>query len=213
MPKNPPSDPDIVRYCNLMEEVKRRIAVVDYFTSGQGNALYQPPTLESTCLQLRKILELIAFGSLVANETAYSSVYSKISKKWHADDILRELAQVNPDFYPVPVVEVPAESPKVLHKLERRKGDFLAKDDFPEVYGRCGLMAHAANPYGKGIDYLYYKKTLPIWRTQIVNLLNNHEIHLLNQPGMYVIHMKEAGDDRVHWHKFEPVPGPPRGTF
>jgi hypothetical protein len=76
----PPTDPDILKYCGLMKEVKLRMAVVDYFISGKGSALYQPPTLESACLQLRKILELVAFGSLVANADAYTSVYSALHK-------------------------------------------------------------------------------------------------------------------------------------
>jgi hypothetical protein len=114
------------------------------------------------------------------------------------------LAKVNPEFYPVPVVEVPSELPGILHQLKKRDPDYLARADFPEVYGRCGVMAHALNPYGKGIDYGYYGKMLPTWCTQVVNLLNNHAVHLLNKPGMYVIHMQEAGDDKVHWYKFEP---------
>jgi hypothetical protein len=49
------------RYCDLMEEVKLRINVVNHFLSGQGHALYQPASLETVCLQIRKILELVAF--------------------------------------------------------------------------------------------------------------------------------------------------------
>lgn len=182
--------------------------VVDYFISGKGHALYQPPTLESASLQLRKILELIAFGSLVANADAYTSVYSKVSKQWQAADLLKELGKVNPDFYPVPVIEVPYNAPGVLHQLKKREGDFLSKEEFPEVYGRCGVMAHAANLYGKGIDYAYYSKMLPAWRERIINLLNNHEIHLLDRPGLYVIHMKEERDEEVHWYRFHPSTRP-----
>lgn len=197
-------EPDIVKYCDLMEEIKLRVNVVNFFLSGQGHALYEPPTLDSACLQLRKILELVAFGSLVANKDAYTSVYAKVSKAWNAGDLLRELEKVNPDFYPVPVVEVPSNIPGVKLAHQKRQGDYLTKSDFQDVYGRCGVMAHAANPYAKGIDYTYYRQMLPRWQGQIVNLLNNHEIHLLNIPGMYVIHMKEDGDDKVHYYKFEP---------
>jgi len=203
---NSTDDPDIQKYCDLMEEIKLRIAVVDHFIPGQGNALYPPPTIESACLQLRKILELIAFGSLVANKATYTSVYSKISKAWHAADILEELNRVNSEFYPVPVTVVPSSIPGVpQHK--KREGDFLTKTEFPEVYGRCGVMAHAVNPYGKGIDYAYYLTMLPTWRTQVVNLLKNHEIRLVNIPGMYIVHMAETGDDRVHWYKAKPFLG------
>ena len=204
MQTNTPPDPDIEKYCGLMEEVKLRLAVVDYFSSGQGHALYQPPTIESACLQFRKILELIAFGSLVANAEAYTAVYSKVSKGWHAAELLKELERAHPQFYPVPVIEVPSDVPGTILQHKKREDDYLTKDDFSEIYGRCGVMAHAANPYGKGIDYAYYQKMVPAWRTQVVNLLNNHELHLLNRPGMYVIHMKEVRDDRVHWYKFQP---------
>jgi hypothetical protein len=81
----------IEKYCGLMEEVKLRMGVADHFLTGRGNALYEPPTLESVCFQIRKILELIAFGSLIANRDAYSTAYSKISKTWNAGDLLREL--------------------------------------------------------------------------------------------------------------------------
>lgn len=198
------SDPDAEKYCGLMEELKFRMEVVDYFISGRGHAVYQPATIESACLQLRKILELVAFGSLVANVEAYNSVYSKVSKKWHAAEILEELERVNPEFYPSPVVEVPSTIPGVLLRHEKRGPGYLTKEDFPEVYGRCGVIAHAANPFGKGIDYGYYFKMIPLWRNQVLHLLNCHELHLLDKPGMYVIHMKEDRDNRVHYYKFEP---------
>jgi hypothetical protein len=198
-------DPDGQRYCDVMEEIKLRINVVHFFVSGQGHALYAPSTIESVCLQIRKILELVAFGSLVANKDAYTSVHLKVSSAWNAVDLLRELERVNPEFYPVPIVELPSDIPGVQRRHKKREGDYLTKSEFAEVYGRCGAIAHAANPYGKGIDYTYYHRMLPLWLTRIMNLLNSHEIHLLGDPGVYVIHMKEHGDDKVHFYKFQPV--------
>ena len=199
------SDPDIVKYCDLMEEIKLRMSVIDFFATGKGHALYEPPTLESVTLQLRKVLELIAFGSVITNKEAYSAVYSKVSKKWDAGDLLRELEEVNPKFYPIPVIQTPSQKPGIFMEHKRREPiDYLTRDNFKEVYGRCGVMAHAANPYGKGIDYGYYRQNLTPWRAQVINLLNMHEIHLVNKPGMYVVQMSVHGSDRVHWAKFEP---------
>jgi hypothetical protein len=70
---------------------------------------------------------------------------------------------------------------------------------------------HAANPFGSGIDYNYYKQKLPIWRAQVINLLNSHLIRLVNEPGMWLIHMREEGDDAVHYYVFKPLP-PPRSA-
>jgi hypothetical protein len=117
------SDPDIEKYCGLMEEIKLRMNVVEFFISGKGHALYEPPTIESTTLQLRKILELIAFGSLVANKDSYSAVYAKVSKTWNAGDLLRELEDVNPEFYPAPVVQVASKIPGAF--MEHKKRDPL----------------------------------------------------------------------------------------
>lgn len=192
------------KYCDLMEEVKRRISVISHFLSGQGHAVYQPTTLETVCLQIRKILELIAFGSLVANKEAYTATYSSVSKAWNAGEILSELAKVNPSFYPVPIVEIASDIPGVRSKHKKRVGDYLNEEEFKEVYGRCGVLAHAANPYGKGIDYSYYAQHLPIWRTRIMNLLNTHDIHLFGDPGVCVVHMSEHGDDRVKLYRFQP---------
>jgi len=192
------------KYCDLMEEVKLRMNVVNFFLTGQGHALYLPSTLESACLQIRKILELIAFGSLVANKEAYTAVFTKASKAWNANDILVELEKVNPDFYPVPIIELPSGIPGVRMRHEKRVGDYLDETEFKEVYGRCGAIAHAANPYSKGIDYGYYARMLPVWRTRIMNLLNTHNIQLLGNPGIYLVHMTEHGDDRVKFYIFQP---------
>ena len=66
--------PDIVLYCDLMEEIKRRMSVIDFYLSGGGHALFEPTTIESIGLQLRKILELIAMASLVTNKKEYSKL-------------------------------------------------------------------------------------------------------------------------------------------
>lgn len=203
------SEPDIQKYCDLMEEIKLRTNVIDFFLQGKGHALYQPTTVESVGLQLRKILELIAFGSMVANKNHYSAAYRKFATHWNARYLLRDLEKINPDFYPKPVVEVPYPDPRALHQLKEREEDYLTKDEFQRAYEKCGAIMHAENPYGSRLDFAYYLKTLPTWRTQIANLLNNHQIRLVHEKGFYLIHMKEDRDDKVHYYKFEPRPAGP----
>jgi hypothetical protein len=200
------SEPDIAKYCDLMEELKRRTAVIDFFLVGGGHALYQPPTIESVALQLRKVLELIAFGSLVANKESYSAAYARFAEHWNARLMLRDIDRINPDFYPRAVIEAPSTHPKTMHNLQDRGPDYLTKEEFEKAYEKCGAILHAENPYGSRVDYAYYAERLPVWRTQIVNLLNNHQIRLVGEKGFYLIHMKEDQDDKVHYYKFEPAP-------
>lgn len=165
-------NPDIVMYCNVMEEIKRRISVIDFFHNGAGHALYEPTTLESIALQVRKILELIAMASLVANKKEYEKVYSNFASAWNAEYLLKDLGRVNADFYPKPVVESPSDDPKVKNHLVDRGDDYLTKKEFIKVYKKCGAIMHASNPLGRKIGYEYYKKSIPVWRQTIINLLN-----------------------------------------
>ncbi|MBJ7551681.1 hypothetical protein [Marinomonas ostreistagni] len=194
--------PDIVMYCNVMEEIKRRTSVIDFFHNGTGHALYEPTTLESIALQVRKILELIAMASLVANKKEYEKVYSNFANAWNAEYLLKDLERVNADFYPKPVVEAPSDDPKVKNHLVDRDEDYLTKKEFIKVYKKCGAIMHASNPLGRKIGYEYYKKSIPEWRQKIINLLNNHQIRLLGHDGFYLIHMKEDRDDKVHFYEF-----------
>lgn len=197
--------PDIVMYCDVMEEVKRRTSVIDFFLTGGGHALYEPTTLESVALQIRKILELIAMASLVANKKEYERVYSNFATAWNAEYLLKDLERVNPDFYPKPVVEKPSDDPRVKNHLVDREGDYLSKAEFVKVYKKCGSILHASNPLGRKIGYEYYKKSIPEWKQKIINLLNNHQMRLPNHNGFYLIHMKEDRDGLVHFYEFEAV--------
>lgn len=197
---------DIQKYCDLMEEVKLRVRAVDFLLSGKGNALYEATTIESTGLQFRKILELIAFGSLMSNKTQYKAVYDNFSNAWNAELLLRDLERINPRFYPEPVIEAPSQEPGVKANLEPKKSGFLTKKEFVRVYKKCGGLMHASNPNGSKLDYNYYKSKFPIWRGWIIGLLNTHQIHLVDQDGFHLVHMEEAQDGKVHHYTFEPRP-------
>lgn len=196
---------DIVKYCDLMEEVKRRVAVIDAFISGSTHAVYAPTTSESICLQLRKILELIAMASLVANKYEFSKVYTEFAKYWNAQLLLRDLERISPDFYPKPIIEHPSRQPNIKSEWQDRTLDFLDKASFVRVYKKCGAIMHAGNPHGSRVDYGYYQKSISRWRTKVVNLLNSHHIRMAGDPNIYLIHMKEDRDDKVHYYVFEPA--------
>lgn len=203
---------DIQKYISVMKEIKLRIEVINLFLSGRLNAHYEPPTIESIGLQFRKIFELVAFGSLAANRREYSSIYSDFEKHWEAARLVKNLRKFNPNFYPRPVVEVPSDDPRAVHALNNRGPDYLTEDELVQAHGRCGALMHAANPFATPIDYSFFQRSFPIWLTRLMNLLNNHQIHLLGDPGFYLIHMKEERDDEVHWYRFQPPESPATPT-
>ena len=198
------------KYADQMEAVKRRTEVVDAVISRQLDVVYMPAAVELVYLQLRKMLELIAMASLVANRAAMEQLYSpkRLGRYWNADDLLRDIGRINPDFYPRPIIEVPSQDPRVKSNLQDRVGDFLSKDDFRHLYNKvCGTLMHATNPFGKAIDYNGLIVSIPAWRTKVINLLNCHNIKLVNDENMYLVHMKEERDNKAHVYTFQRIRG------
>lgn len=188
-----------------MEEIKRRVTVIQFFLSKPSTTPFAATTIESACLQVRKILELIALASLVANKFEFANQNEKFSKVWNARLILQDIERINADFYPKPIKEVPGKHPNDVPELISVKSGYLTRTDFLNVYEKCGKIMHADNPFGGKADLSYFEKQLPKWLDLIMNLLSNHTIKLANDENMYVIHMKEDRDDHVHGYTFAPI--------
>jgi hypothetical protein len=125
---------DAERYCSMMAEVKGRSRLLKQVGEGHVPVFPQPARVEFVYLQLRKIIELIAMGSLLANSKTFSQVQSNIQKYWNAKDLLKEIEAINPDFYPRPIIEKPSEQPGVKVEWLDRPDDYLTKDRFITLY-------------------------------------------------------------------------------
>jgi hypothetical protein len=51
---------------------------------------------ETIFLQMRKVCELIAFGSLIANRELYSQHYETFAEDWRLGRVVDKLRKVNP---------------------------------------------------------------------------------------------------------------------
>lgn len=198
-------EPDIQAYKSLMEEIKRRVAVVHALLSNDITILYRATHIESMVLQVRMITELIALGSLAANKPLFEEQRQKFEKHWNLDKILKSVEQLNPNFYPRPIKEIPSHQAGVTNNLVYIKKGFLTRDQLVAVHGRCGDLLHAKNPYGKGVDYELYERMISQWIDQIKTLLNCHQVHLLDSHYFYLVHMKEKRDEKVHMYTFQRV--------
>ena len=195
----------INRYCAQMEEIKRRTSVVVALLKKETHVVYAATNIEAVYLQFRKILELIAFGSLVANKQVYSAVYSDYASHWRSKQLLKKLSEVNPDFYPQPIKEVPSQKPGIKNDLEHKTTGFLTKEEFVELYDQSSSLIHVPNPFSTPINYELAEKEINNWSGKIKELLNSHIIQLVGDPNFHLIHMKEDRDDRVHHYAFAPV--------
>jgi hypothetical protein len=197
--------PDIDAYISIMEEIKRRTSVVHALLGEKVRVIYLATQIETMALQIRMILELIALASLSANKSIFEENAKKFNKHWHPGEILKDIENINPGFFPQPIKEVPSKTPGIVNDLIDLKEGCMTREELIEVHGRCGNILHAQNPYGKGIDYHEFRKSIENWIAKIICLLNCHKIHFIDQPNFYLIHMKEDRDDRVHYYTFGPV--------
>lgn len=190
-------------YCTLMNEVKNRTFAVNQILDGQTTTTYKATNIEFMCLQIRKILELISMGSLVMNKDLFEEIGQKYAQYWNAKYILSDIERLNPDFYPIPIIEVPSDRNNVVNNLQNKTYGFLTRDNFVSVYDKCGMIMHASNPFGSRYDYDFYNKKITEWRDLIIGLLNSHLIHIKGIDGFYLIHMEETGEKGVHGYYFE----------
>jgi len=191
-----------------MEEVKRRTHAIHAILSQQHTTPYKATNIEFICLQIRKILELVAIASLVANKDEYARHHKKFAEHWRAKEILTSIEKINPRFYPVPTQQVIDVTTGKVTRVDPVKDGFLTRDEFPDVYNLCSEAIHAANPFGNTIDYAILEKQIPLWIGKLKTLLNHHQIQLLNEKQMLWVMMQANTDHRVHAFIFERVDDP-----
>jgi len=180
---------DAQRYCELMAEIKARSNLIMHVGEGRVGALPTGPRVEFVYLQLRKIIELIAMGSLLANASSFAHIQSKIEKYWNAKDLLNDIQTLNPDFYPRPIIQKASTEPGVKMQWLDRRDDFLTKERFITLYDKCGSILHVRNPFVPEQDFGKFEKAAPKWYLWIVNLLNAHIIRLIGGTKLYLIQM------------------------
>jgi hypothetical protein len=200
MVKNVTSDTAALRdlYCELMEEIKRRISVISDVTSGK-TPLPKIVAYETCYLQLRMICELIALACLAAHGDLLKTTGRRLNKEYNVDRIIKQLERLHPSFYPIPTRQIRNPITGQVDSTQRIDTDFLTKDDLLTLYGKCGNILHKGNLKKilsgtiDGLDFEGIRK----WATRIVNLLNHHQIQLIHEDHMFWVLMR-GEDGRVH---------------
>ena len=158
---------DIHQYSDLMEDIKLKVEAIQRLLEMPG--IINQTRVESVCLQLRMVLELIIFGSLVSNKDAWRKSQDDLRKAWNIKKILKDLRAIHRKYYPEPQGKV---------------RDFLTEDRLVTVYDQLNKVIHAENPLGTGIDLRHYMESVPQWLKWIMNLLTEHKVFLYHYPNV-----------------------------
>ena len=170
-------DSSVNKYIQNLVEIKDRLRFLTYLH--KYPIIYKEATTESIYLQIRKILELIMFCSLVANKEAYISAHRNIDKHWNAKRIMSALHEINQDFYPKALIYSDKKREGIKACFDYRN-DSLTKEEFIQIYDECGKILHSNNPFGTSTNYNEYFDKIPFFRDKIMSLLSIHEIKLLD---------------------------------
>lgn len=158
---------DIDQYSDLMEEIKLKVEAIHRLLEIPG--IINQTRVESVCLQLRMVLELIIFGSLVSNKDAWRKSQDELRKAWNIKKIMKDLRAIHRKYYPEPQGKV---------------RDFLTEDRLVTVYDQLNKIIHAENPLGSEINLRHYMESVPQWLKWILNLLTEHKVYLYHHPNV-----------------------------
>lgn len=192
-------------YCNCLEEVKQRIETVQAIVNkrAQTDAFGHKRFLdEFLCLQIRNILELIAFGSMSSNIALYQREFQKYRGDWNAKRILENLERINPQFYPEPLKQSP-NSIEGQTALEVVTDGFLTKSEFIFLYNTCSKMIHSPNPFRNEREP-DFKRTIDDWMHRIASLLWFHQMKLIEEDCSWLIYLVHPETKRSHAIKTVP---------
>jgi hypothetical protein len=196
-------------YANLMEEIKRRVDVIRRVLDGTY-PMPQMAAFEFCYLQLRKICEVFALACLAAHGDIPAVRTKLLQKTYHADRIIKQLAALHHQFYPVPSEQrLDPVTQKPVEVVPITTG-FLTKDELLSLYGECGNYLHRGTirqlltRWEPTINF----NRIVAWIDKIVRLLNHHQIKT-SQPETQLwvlMHDKEFG--KVHWFIMKEIPNP-----
>ncbi|WP_428023159.1 hypothetical protein [Arcobacter sp.] len=174
------------KYTICMNEIKKRVEVVESILNNKVSTPYLITTVELICIQIRKILELIALSSMVANKEEYQKVKDKIEKAWNAKDILNELKTINLNHYPQPMVLQCGNGDVNNTRTQPVQSGFLTREELFNVYSICGGLLHAQNPFAHKKQFENILKQVPSWLIKIKKLINVHVVQLVDESTMFI---------------------------
>lgn len=202
--RQPTTSADILnKYANCMEEIKKRSEVVHAFLRRKIHATYLQTTVESICLQIRKILELIALASLVANKSEYEKHRKNFQRDWNAKRILETLDKANPKFYPSPSEQIISPVTGKVVEAKPITTGYLSRSDYEGLYDECSEILHASNPFSSQQQEIQsFLENTPEWMQKIKVLLNHHHVQLIDERVQLWVLMKAKSDGKVHVYEF-----------
>ena len=143
-------------YRKQMIEVKRRLIAIDRIFGAKKS---KPRNLtvdldnEFMWLQLRKVVELVAFSAIVADRDRYVALrrqqdaHSNFQKDWRAEKILGHLSNINPKFLPQACGQAKVDSHGTSHFEGLALAQQATLNRLVSIHRTAGEYLHVGNPF------------------------------------------------------------------
>jgi hypothetical protein len=126
----------VENYLEQLRRVKQRGTVFQAFTRGTTNAIYEEATVEVATLQLRRILELLAFGLVLATGEEAIPTYVSFAKYKNAKKFFSQLYRLNKDYYLQPVLQK-RNNQGEMQWVYLAPNEYLTPEDFAILLEHC----------------------------------------------------------------------------
>jgi len=143
-------------YLRQMQEVSVRFAAIRRITeSRKPSNVRTELDNEFLWLQLRMVVELIAFGGITADQERYAALRAEVLKNpdytrdGKVNRILPELAKISPHFLPIAISDQAAKDEKDIWHFEGTS-DVAELMRLIEIHERAGEHLHTDNPFSPG---------------------------------------------------------------
>lgn len=196
------------QYEQMMLELSRRVQVVQWLSQMKKTTGFRATDFEAIALNLRKIAELIVYGSLVAHRDEYVIKRPNDHQyQWRLDKILAEIRAINPHYYPEAVKDVRGKSkdePGYWDKIDPAL--CLQEADLLDMYRQCGDLLHVQNPFNQPADLKAFESKVNPWLSKIIKLTNTHIVILTGANYVFycAMNVKSKGG-KPHVTVFEDV--------
>lgn len=165
------------RYCTIMGQLKTRLLFVEQAFGDLLDDLSnlqdaRAMRMEGLAVQLRKVLKLLAYSALLANEATAAKVLPNIGGMQRAKRVIEELSRINPKFFPAPMV-IQVLGPGRKHLVDRPGNDALTQAEFAPLFDACSKIVHEANPLAPASTI-----EIPVPRTVLTRIRNLLEVHV-----------------------------------
>jgi hypothetical protein len=184
------TDEDLAQYADLLRDVRDRLSEARRLLDGPGSDY----DLEHAALHLRKVVELVVLGSLITNQAALESA-GRAFRGADAGETRKMVAKVNPDYWPIPVVEFYTSA--ATSQLFLLGPGYLRKDKWGAAYGVTSEVLHARNPLRPPVDREACRGELKALTEKIHRLMLMHVVRPVDREQMLVAQMEQFETNEV----------------